>query len=195
MQNSAVYLASSSPRRHELLAQLGIEFTVVLAEIDETPQANEAPLAYLVRMAEHKAEAAAIKIDVNDDDWIIAGDTSLVLDGEILGKPNDANHAKSMLSQLSGRGHQVYSSIAVWHQGKVQSSVNITEVSFAEIEEDEIAAYVASGEPMDKAGAYAIQGQAARWVKNINGSYSGVMGLPLYELSQLLKQNGFHLRF
>lgn len=190
-----LYLASSSPRRQELLAQLGVDFSLVSAEIDESPRQDEEPLEYIQRMALQKALAGAQSIDSAMDAWVIAGDTSLVLDNRILGKPKDAGEAKFMLSQLSARSHKVYSSVAVWHQGEVQSLINITEVTFTGLDADDITAYVASGEPLDKAGAYAIQGYAAKWVKNINGSYSGVMGLPLFELSQLLEQSGYRLRF
>ncbi|BBP46614.1 Maf-like protein [Thiosulfatimonas sediminis] len=189
MPHHPVYLASTSPRRQELLAQIGVAFSVVTAEIDETPSPQEEVLAYLQRMAKQKALAAQSLLEY--DAWIIAGDTSLLVDGQILGKPVDADDAQAMLQRLSGRSHQVYSAVALCHQDTLLCAVSITEVTFAPLPVSDIAAYVASGEPMDKAGAYAIQGYAARWVKNINGSYSGVMGLPLFELNQLLEQANF----
>lgn len=195
MTNDAVqlYLASSSPRRQALLAQLGVEFQVIKAPIDETPRRREVPLAYVERMALEKARAGQQMVAeqaLATHLPVMGSDTSVVLGNNILGKPRDQAHAAQMLSELSGRTHQVITSVALL-QGETQwLETSISNVRFRMLSPNEIDAYWASGEPQDKAGAYGIQGVAASFVEHLSGSYSGVMGLPLYETTVLLKQVG-----
>ena len=184
MQFPFLYLASASPRRRELLSQLGVEFELVSIFVDETPHQNESPATYVQRLARAKAVAGARQID-DPNALVLGADTSVVVDGQLLGKPNDAAHARAMLASLSNREHEVMSAIALAGRSDKQS-LQISRVRFRAIEANERDAYVASGEPMDKAGAYAIQGRGAMFVSHLSGSYSGVMGLPLYELAQLL---------
>lgn len=173
-------LASASPRRSELLSNLGLEFEIIMPQIDETPQAGEAPRAFAERLAQEKAEA------VDAVGTIIAADTIVVHQDRILGKPTNEAHAREMLTNLSGQTHEVITGVCI-RQGSrsVVFSVS-TEVVFRTLTEREIEAYIASGCPMDKAGAYAIQGGAAHMVRAINGSYTNVVGLPLCELHETL---------
>ena len=174
-------LASASPRRRELLETLGLAFRVVVPEIDETPVAGEKPRAFAERMAEEKACAVEVQ------GVVIAADTIVVHQQAILGKPASESHARAMLSALSGDRHEVITGVCI--RSKVHTVVFSarTEVLFRVLEEDEIAAYIASGDPMDKAGAYAIQGGAAHMVQSIKGSYTNVVGLPLCELYEALR--------
>ncbi|MBN2646271.1 MAG: septum formation inhibitor Maf [Thiotrichales bacterium] len=185
-----LYLASASPRRQALLKQMDLSFQIVDVQVDESVKPNESPRDYVKRLAEIKALAGA-KLTCDPEAWVVGGDTVVVLNHQILGKPRDEEDAQQMLSQLSGKVHLVLSAVAVAHQGEVASCLQQTEVEFAALDSDWIASYVASGEPLDKAGAYAIQGAAARYIKKINGSFYAVMGLPLYELDQLLQHRGF----
>ncbi len=178
-------LASASPRRRELLAQIGLEFTVVTADIDETPLPGEVHTVYTLRLAEAKARAV---LELHVDATVIGADTTVAVDGELLGKPRDAADAVRMLRLLSGRAHQVTTAIAVLSSDQTLTAAETTDVFFSTMREDEIAAYVATGEPMDKAGAYAIQGRAAQWIPRIEGDYSNVVGLPLARLAGLLGQ-------
>ncbi len=178
-------LASASPRRRDLLQQIGLVFSVLAADIDETPLAEETPTAYTVRLAVTKARAVSA---LHPDAMVIGADTTVTVDGRLLGKPRDAVDAQEMLRLLSGRAHQVVTGIAVAGRAGLRYAAEITEVFVAAITDAEIAAYVATGEPMDKAGAYAIQGRAARWIPRIEGDYSNVVGLPLARLSQLLSE-------
>jgi septum formation protein len=181
-------LASASPRRRELLSLFGVDFEVHPADIDETIACGEAPRDYVSRMAEGKASAVAVE---HRGAWILASDTSVVLDGEILGKPGDAAEATAMLERLSGRRHEVLSAVALRApRGWSACRLSRTEVQLAELPADWIERYVASGEPLDKAGAYGIQGQAGIWVERLEGSYSGVVGLPLFETGVLLREVG-----
>lgn len=182
------YLASKSPRRQELLRQLGLRFVVRAADIVEQPQPGETPEQYARRIALEKAQA--VQAEISDGLPILAADTDVVIDGRILGKPADREDALSMLATLSGRTHEVYSAVAVVQGAQVESALSVTQVSFAVISDDLAARYWASGEPADKAGAYAIQGLGAQFVKQIHGSYSGVVGLPLYETLTLLQKFG-----
>lgn len=178
-------LASGSPRRRELLAVLRPEFDVVPADIDESVASGESPSDYVRRMAREKAEAG------RHDVFVIGADTSVVLDGRILGKPVDAADAGAMLRALSGRAHHVHSAVALRQRdGRVSMRESITEVEFATPDEAWIERYVASGDPMDKAGAYGIQGAPAAWIRRLAGSYSGVVGLPLFETAELLREAG-----
>ncbi len=181
-----IILASASPRRAELLAQIGVKFDVCVADIDETPMINEDPYKYVLRMAEAKADAVAKKVK---NRIILASDTSVVIEGQILGKPENKQHALDMLGRLSGKTHQVLTSLCV--VGKANfSAVSVTDVTFRTLTMAEMVQYYDSGEPEGKAGAYAIQGFAATFIERIDGSYSAVMGLPLYEVGQALSAEG-----
>ncbi len=184
-----LYLASRSPRRAELLQQIHLRFEPCPADIDETPLPDESPEAYVLRMAEEKARAAWQTLPETTGHTMLAADTSVVLEGEILGKPRDRADAEAMLARLSGRCHQVLSAVCVLRENFCQSRLQCSQVSFRALEMAEIQAYCATEEPMDKAGAYAIQGYAAVFVQRLEGSYSGVMGLPLLETWQLLKES------
>ena len=194
-----VYLASGSPRRRELLQQIGISFRVVAAAVDETALPGEAPTAYVARLAVAKADAgwkssrnAADLTSIPDaaNIPVLAADTAVILDGRILGKPTDGQDAEYMLRQLSGRTHEVLTAIALRTADGIHSRISRSEVSFRSIAAAEAQAYWETGEPCDKAGAYAIQGRAAIFIADLRGSYSGVMGLPLFETAELLSQAG-----
>lgn len=195
-----IYLASRSSRRRELLKQIGVKHSVLLmretvsraVDIDETPLLNESPAEYVYRITHAKAEAGRIRLIQRKLPLfpVLAADTIVTLDGCIFGKPRDAAHAEEMLSTLSGRTHQVLTAIALNLQGNVKHRLSITTVRFREINKREIQACIASGEAFDKAGAYAIQGMAAAFIVEISGSYSGVVGLPLFETAQLLEESG-----
>lgn len=188
---NSVILASQSPRRKEILQQLGIEFNVLLAEIDETASSNEKPKDLVARLAREKACAVVEEYQLEDLNWVIAGDTIVAKNEKVYGKPSDKAEAKAMLMALSGTQHSVFSSVAVWHQGNCQVAVNETLVKFKEVSEAEVATYLQSDEAMDKAGAYAIQGYSARWIEQIEGSYFAVVGLPVFELNQILEEMDF----
>ncbi|HLI03968.1 MAG TPA: Maf family protein [Terracidiphilus sp.] len=177
-------LASASPRRRELLAQAGYSFEVRPAHIPEEPQPGEEPVAYVTRLAREKAEAVFRQLLADRDaaagDLAVLGaDTTVTLDNRILGKPEDAADARRMLRLLSGRTHRVITGVALVSAHAAEVAAEVTAVRFLTLSEDQIADYVATGEPMDKAGAYAIQGQAARWIPRIEGCYFNVVGLPL----------------
>src|SRR5579863_3498675 len=179
-------LASASPRRSELLAQVGFSFRVHPAHIPEDPRPDEDPFAYVVRLAREKA--STVFDHLGDSDVIVLGaDTTVTLDNHILGKPEDAADAARMLRLLSGRTHRVITGIALVAAEYVEVAAEVTAVRFVTLSEAEIAAYVATGEPMDKAGAYAIQGRAARWIPRITGDYSNVVGLPLALVATMLE--------
>jgi septum formation protein len=182
-------LASASPRRAELLKQIGVKFETHPVDINETPQLGEVPEDYVKRLAIEKARAALVSYQQNEV-LVLGSDTAVVIDGEILGKPCDKEHALSMLRKLSGRTHQVLTSVALigLHETCIVSS---NEVSFKNLTEDEINWYWGTTEPLGKAGAYAIQGKGAVFVEHLEGSFSGVMGLPLFETNQLLTEHGF----
>lgn len=185
-------LASASPRRRELLAQTGLSFSVSAANINEDLLPNEAAAAYVQRLAEEKAQAiwnANQAADSVDDPLIVLGaDTCVVCDGRILGKPTDTADARRMLELLSGRTHAVLTGLAVISSGKIVRHVEVTQVMFNQLNEREIAQYIASGEPLDKAGAYAIQGFAARWIPRIEGCYFNVVGLPIARTISVLAE-------
>ena len=178
-----VILASASPRRRELLMMAGIDFRVEAVDIDEAVQAGEAPATYVQRLAVEKAQAVWGRYKDNDDlsdpITVLGADTTVVCDGELLGKPVDQADARRMLELLSGRTHQVLTGVAAISRKATVSEVEITQVFFDLIGERELVAYLASGEPMDKAGAYGIQGYAGRWIPRIEGCYFNVVGLPL----------------
>ena len=179
-------LASASPRRRELLAQIGMSFRVVVADVDETVLEGESPAAYVVRLARGKALEVLRREEPGLP--VLGSDTAVVVDGEILGKPRDRDEARTMLNRLSGNTHEVYSAVAVAvSEDEVHDRLNITRVTFAELEPEWIESYCDTGDSMDKAGAYGVQGRAAERISRIEGSFSGVMGLPLFETSQLLE--------
>jgi len=186
--HSPLILASASPRRRELLAQLGVSFSVLPADIDERVVDGETPQAYVRRMAVGKAEAghAQAAVAVAPGPIVLGADTTVVVNAQILGKPENQDDAMRMLALLSGRTHRVLSSVAVTDGKRLEARTSITEVSFRNISPGESAAYWATGEPYDKAGAYAVQGLGALFVHELKGSYTGVVGLPLYETAELL---------
>lgn len=182
-----IVLASASPRRSELLHQIGIPHFINAVDIDETPWPHESPVAYVERMALEKS--AACRSLLTEDLPVLAADTCVVCDGHILGKPEHRQHAINMLSLLSGRTHQVYSAVSLRGDQHWQA-LSVSEVRFRTLTQNEIIAYWQTGEPSDKAGAYAIQGLASIFIESITGSFSGVMGLPLFETAQLLAKTG-----
>ena len=182
-----IYIASKSPRRHELLKQLGIEFEIIDVEIDETWDKKENARDYVTRLALEKAHAGKEKIN-NNDVIVLGADTAVVLDDIILGKTENKSEAADMLKTLSGRTHHVYSAIALVKNNNEYTAINISRVCFKPLTDEEIGQYCATGEPLGKAGAYAIQGKAAKFIERLEGSYSGVMGLPLYETWQLIQK-------
>lgn len=184
--NLKLHLASSSPRRQEILAALRLEFTAAGVDLDESPLDDETANDMVLRLAEGKALAASKP----DDVVVIGSDTEVVLDGEALGKPIDCNDAIGMLLRLSARTHQVITGVAVARGAHVASVISSTDVRFREIGQDEAAVYWQSGEPRDKAGAYGIQGLGGAFVESINGSYSCVVGLPVFETVTLLREAG-----
>lgn len=190
-----LYLASASPRRREILHQLGYAVHRIAADIDETPQPQEAAAAYTERLAREKNAAACDRWQAQHGrlpDWpVLSADTTVALAGRILGKPVSAAEARAMLQALSGRIHQVHTAVCVHHQGRLLSMVQSSDVHFTDIGAAAIDAYIASGEPMDKAGAYGIQGAAGVWVRHLSGSFTGVMGLPVHESCTLLAQIGY----
>lgn len=190
MSSPQVWLASRSPRRAELLRQIGVCFGTVPADVPEDRLPGQSPRDYALAVALAKARAGAARAPGPLP--VLGADTDVVIDGEILGKPRDRDHALAMLARLSDRTHEVYSAVALIHADRmrVETALSVTRVEFGAIDPCEAAAYWDGGEPRDKAGAYAIQGHAARWVRAIHGSYSGVVGLPLYETVQLLARFG-----
>jgi septum formation protein len=184
-----LHLASTSPRRREILAALNLDFTVVHADVDETPLDGEAPEEMVLRLAVAKAEAAAI----GPGHLSLGADTAVVIDGRILGKPADEADCLAMLAALSGRGHMVVTGVALGGADGTRTALSTTNVYFREISRDEALAYWQSGEPRDKAGAYAIQGLGGAFVERIEGSYSGVVGLPVFETVALLNEAGLGL--
>lgn len=191
-----IYLASRSPRRRELLAQIGVRYHLLLfrnrpdspPEVDEALLPGEQPDSYVERVARAKAEAGWRLLRLRNLPLapVLSADTTVALDGRILGKPADRKQAAEMLAALSGRRHEVLTAVALKRDEQLDSALSRSEVLFKALSPEEIAQYVASGECDDKAGAYAIQGRAARYVAELHGSYSGVMGLPLFETAQLL---------
>ena len=188
-----LFLASGSPRRRELLTQIGVPFAALSADIDETPLGEETPHAYVERLARGKADAGLLQM-ANDPAYstacVLGADTAVVLDGRILGKPVDEADALAMLAALSGREHEVLTAVAVVDEQHCETRVVSSRVSFRPISVEEARAYWASGEPRDKAGSYGIQGLGAVFVENLSGSYSAVVGLPLCETAEILQRFG-----
>ncbi|HEY1287337.1 MAG TPA: Maf family protein [Burkholderiales bacterium] len=191
-----IYLASRSPRRRELLSQIGVRYHLLLfrsrpdspPDVDESILSNEQPDVYVERVARAKVQAGWRLLRLRNLPFapVLAADTTVALDGQILGKPVDRKEAAEMLAALSGRRHDVFTAVALMRDERIDSAVSRSEVQFKQLSPEDIAQYVATGECDDKAGAYAIQGRAARFIMELRGSYSGVMGLPLFETGQLL---------
>jgi len=196
-----IYLASQSPRRRELLKQIGVNFETLLlrtdprraTDVDETPHANESPDSYVRRVCQVKAEMANMVLQLRNLPLypVLAADTTVTLDGKILGKPEHAGQAAEMLRQLSGREHQVFSAVAIAQGKHIEVALSVSTVRFATLSEERINRYLLTNEYADKAGGYAIQGYAAAFIEHISGSYSGVMGLPLFETARLLQHFGY----
>ncbi len=194
----SIYLASRSPRRRELLSQIGVRFQVLMfrdkpetdAELDEAVLEGETPRVYVERVARAKALAGWKRLEQRNlpRAAVLAADTTVAVEGRILGKPADRREAADMLAALSGRSHEVLSAIVLRYETQLECAVSVSEVEFKALSKDDIRHYVATGECDDKAGAYAIQGRAAQFVAALRGSFSGVMGLPLYETAQLLER-------
>ncbi len=189
-----IYLASRSPRRVELLRQIGLTCETLPADIDETQWSNESPESYVTRLARQKAEACMQRLTVAQRAHpVLAADTTVVLAGAVLGKPENDNDARSMLSALSGSLHQVHTAVALAFNNEIEVVLSTTIVDMMALSEAQIDIYIASGEHQDKAGSYGIQGLAGAWIKRIEGSYSGVMGLPIYETAALLRKHGINI--
>jgi septum formation protein len=188
-QPFTIKLASSSPRRREILATLGLDFSIVAADVDETPLAGEAPDDMVLRLAVAKAET----VKAGPRDIVIAADTAVVVDQLVLGKPADRDECLAMLDALGGRSHTVFTGVAVHCADATHTALSATDVHFRDIGRDEALAYWQSGEPGDKAGGYAVQGLGGVFVERIEGSYSGVVGLPVFETASLLRRVGFDL--
>ena len=198
-----IYLASRSPRRRELLKQVGVNFEVVMyreylargADVDESPHPGEPPGEYVKRIVRAKAEAgwsSIIRRRLRHFP-VLAADTTVALGGKIIGKPENREHAVRILQELSGQIHQVLTAVAVKLEDRLELRLSVTSVRFRELKDQEILNYVATGEPLDKAGGYAIQGLAAAFIAEIDGSYSGIMGLPLFETAELMKEFGYQV--
>ena len=185
-----IILASASPRRQQLLNQINIRHQIQIVEIDESPLQNELPANYVQRLAAEKATTCMNKFKSNLP--ILTADTAVVLGDKIMGKPKSKNDACDMLRELSGNTHQVFTAIALFGKNS-NSALSITDVTFRTLSENEILAYWDSGDPLDKAGSYAIQGLGSVFIERINGSFSGVMGLPLFETAQLLALEGIEV--
>ncbi len=196
----SIYLASRSPRRRELLSQIGVRFHMLMfrdnpetdPDLDEAVHEGETPNGYVERIARAKAHAGWRRLEQRNlpRAAVLAADTTVAIDGRILGKPADRRDAAVMLAALSGHRHEVFSAVALKYEAQLECAVSVSEVDFKVLGDDEIRQYVATGECDDKAGAYAIQGRAAQFVSALHGSFSGVMGLPLFETAQLLERMG-----
>lgn len=187
-----IYLASKSPRRRQLLEQFGVPYRVVEVNVDESHRKGEAPDDYVCRLALEKARHGWIALDETVRAPVLGADTVVVIDGEILGQPADAKTAGNMLARLSGHTHEVLTAVTLVNE-KQRTRLSRSLVTLRSLTPAERAAYCATGEPLDKAGAYAIQGRGAAFVQKLEGSYSGVMGLPLYETAELLSKVGIHV--
>lgn len=186
----SLILASASPRRHELLAQIGVRYRVVVHDIDETPRPDESPDHYVARLAREKAGSVNALPEIRDQLPVLGADTIVVCDNAILGKPRDYTDAHRMLRMLSGRQHEVMTAVSLQRGDQVNTITVSTSVWFRPVADDEIRAYWQHGEPRGKAGAYAVQGLGALFIERIAGSYTGVVGLPLFETGQLLAEFG-----
>ena len=199
MKNIDLYLASKSPRRRELLSQVGISFEVLEVDIDEKQKPSESANDYVIRLASEKA-LAGWEQEKHESIPVLGSDTVVVIQGAILGKPENRDDAYRMMKLLSGQTHQVMTAVALLKPLKeteyeLNTSLNVSDVTFKVLSEQEIEQYIDSGEGEDKAGSYAIQGRAAAFITNLSGSYSGVMGLPLFETNELLKKSAISTDF
>lgn len=185
-----LYLASKSPRRRQLLEQIGIRFEVLDVDVPEIRRIDEPAEDYVSRVAREKAGAGLLQVAAVAGACVLGADTEVILDGEVFGKPADADDALAMLARLSGRTHQVVSVVWCVDASRELHAVSVSEVRFDRLSQEQIESYVASGEPFGKAGAYAIQGLAATFVSRLEGSFSGVMGLPLHETWRVLSEFG-----
>ena len=189
-----LYLASKSPRRRELLSHLGMDFGMLDIDIPEQRGPGEPAREYVRRVAREKAGAGLLQVVAVDDALVIGADTEVVLDDDVFGKPVDADAAAAMLRRLSGCTHEVVSAVSLVSAGREAQAVSVSQVTFGTLDEDMIQAYIAGGEWQGKAGGYAIQGIAQAFIAHLSGSYSGVMGLPLYETAELLRGFGYESR-
>lgn len=189
-QTPLLYLASASPRRRDLLEQIGVAYRPLAVTVDETPRRGESPEIYVLRLALDKARAGHARLPAAEAGWVLGADTSVVVGGEILGKPRDRAEGVAMLRRLSGVIHHVYTGVALVGQDREGTRLSVSAVSFRSLSPQECEAYWRSGEPAGKAGGYAIQGRAAMFISRVEGSYSGVMGLPLFETAELLREFG-----
>jgi septum formation protein len=197
MSQKRIYLASRSPRRRELLTQMGVRYDMLLLreatgrkqDVDETPIAGEKPADYVQRIAIAKAQLGWQHVIQRNlpRNAVLGADTTVTLAGEIFGKPGSPLHARQILTRLSGHTHQVMTSVALCYQGKITHAISLSSVRFKKLTDAEISAYIATGEYIDKAGSYAIQGRGAVFISHLSGSYTGVMGLPIYETANLLQ--------
>lgn len=194
MQMQPIFLASASPRRSALLRQIFVPHQILIPDIDETRLSAESPPDYVVRLARAKAQRVWERLKPDEARPVLAADTTVALGEQIFGKPAHRAEGVAMLQSLSGRSHQVYTAVALCHQGEVRHALSISDVRFRALSERECHAYWNSGEPQDKAGGYAVQGLAAAFITHLSGSYSGVMGLPLAEVAQLLTHIGWSIQ-
>jgi len=190
MNQSLIYLASASPRRAELLRQIGVQFRVMPVDVDETPRPGEAAEDYVSRLADEKAQRAWRRLGERPGIAVLAADTAVVLGGEILGKPRDQAHGTAMLGRLSGQVHEVLTAVALCRAERLDRRLSRSRVRFRSISDGERETYWHTGEPRDKAGGYAIQGLGALFAASLQGSFSGVVGLPLFETAELLALAG-----
>jgi len=188
-----LYLASRSPRRRELLSQIGIEYQTLLSDVFEQQRSAESSEEYVRRLAMEKAQAGWLMLAVSEQRPVLGADTVVVVDGDVLEKPQHRDEGMAMMAKLSGRTHQVMTGMALVMGTHEQSRLSISHVTFRETSEDERARYWRSGEPLDKAGGYAVQGLAAAFISRIEGSYSGIMGLSLFEVTEMLAQQHIHI--
>ncbi len=193
MKLQAIYLASASPRRSALLRQIFVPHQILVPNIDESRLPAESPADYVVRLARAKAQRIWSRLKPEEIKPVLAADTTVALGEEIFGKPADRSEGLAMLQRLAGRTHQVYTAVALAHDGGLDHALSVSDVSFRSLSAAECHAYWNSGEPHDKAGGYAVQGLAAAFITGLSGSYSGVMGLPLAETAQLLTRVGWSL--
>jgi septum formation protein len=183
-----LFLASQSPRRRQLLEQIGVAFELIDLNVPEVRAAGESAEHYVSRVAREKARAGLAMLSDTKDAVVLGADTEVVLDDDVFGKPTDAANAMAMLRRLSNRNHAVLSAVWCVSAHREEFALSVSEVAFDRLSDADITAYVATGEPVGRAGAYAIQGHAAKFIRHLSGSYSGVMGLPLYETAQLLRR-------
>jgi septum formation protein len=194
MKIQPIYLASASPRRSALLRQIFVPHQILIPNVDESRLMDEAPADYVVRLARAKAQRIWDRLKPQERRPVLAADTTVALGNDICGKPSDRAHGMTMLQQLSGRVHQVFTAVALCHDAGLDHALSISDVTFRNLSAADCQDYWNSGEPQDKAGGYAVQGLAASFITQLNGSYTGVMGLPLAETTQLLARIGWSLK-